>query len=162
MSRSRKLKTGVTAPLPHDSAHKHVSGEALYIDDIPEPPGTLHAAFGMSEKAHAEITDLNLTKVKAAPGVVAVATADDIPGDNNCAPVFGDDPIFADGLVQYAGQSVFAVAAETVEQARRAARLGKISYRELAPVITVDEAMAAKSFVLPAYTHEAGGGATAL
>jgi xanthine dehydrogenase large subunit len=162
MSRSRKLTSGVKQSLPHDSALKHVSGEALYIDDIPEPPGTLFAAFGMSEKAHAEITGINLSKAKAAPGVVAVAAADDIPGDNNCAPVFGDDPIFAEALVEYVGQSIFAVAAETVEQARRAARLGRVTYKERKPVVTIDEAMAAKSFILPPYTMQRGQSSRAL
>ncbi len=162
MSRSRKLTSGVKQSLPHDSAHKHVSGEALYIDDIPEPPGTLFAAFGMSEKAHAEITGINLSKAKAAPGVVAVAAAEDIPGDNNCAPVFGDDPIFAEALVEYVGQSIFAVAAETVEQARRAARLGRVTFKERKPVVTIDEAMAAKSFILPPYTMQRGQSSRAL
>ena len=162
MSRPRKLTSGVKQSLPHDSAHKHVSGEALYIDDIPEPPGTLFAAFGMSEKAHAEITGINLSKAKAAPGVVAVAAAEDIPGDNNCAPVFGDDPIFAEALVEYVGQSIFAVAAETVEQARRAARLGRVTFKERKPVVTIDEAMAAKSFILPPYTMQRGQSSRAL
>ena len=160
--KSRKLTTGIRQPLPHDSAHKHVSGEATYIDDIPEPPGTLFAAFGMSEKAHADITGINLAKVKAAPGVVTVATAADIPGDNNCAPVFGDDPIFAETLVEYVGQSIFAVAGETVEQARRAARLGRITYKERTPILDVAAAMAAKSFILPSYTMKRGQSGRAL
>src|SRR5262245_18832985 len=106
--------------IAHDSAAKHVSGEALYVDDVPEPPGTLYAAFGLSTRAHARIVELDLAPARAAPGVVAVMTAADIPGHNDCAPVFADDPIFADGVVEHVGQCIFAVAATTIEQARRA------------------------------------------
>src|SRR5262249_6806715 len=98
----------------HDSAEKHVSGRAIYVDDIPERAGLLHAAVGMSARAHARVTGLDLAAVRAAPGVVAVLTARDIPGKNDVGPVVHDDPIFADGEVMYAGQSLFAVVAETV------------------------------------------------
>src|SRR3546814_1861469 len=71
------------ASLPHESAELHVSGEATYTDDIPEIQGTLHCALGMSQKAHARITAMDLDAVRRAPGVVAVLTAADIPGENN-------------------------------------------------------------------------------
>jgi xanthine dehydrogenase large subunit len=157
-----RIAGGVHEELAHDSAEKHVSGEAIYIDDMPEPPGTLHAAVGMSAKPHARITRLDLSAVRAAPGVAAVMAAKDIPGKNDVGPILDDDPIFADGLVEYAGQSIFAVAAETVEEARRAARLGRVSYRELEPILTIDEALAAKSFVLPPHTLKKGDAARAL
>ena len=91
---------------PHESAHLHVSGEAVYIDDIPELNGTLYAALGLSERAHARIRSMDLSHVHAAPGVVAVLTARDIPGRNDCGPIIHDDPILADGLVQYVGQPI--------------------------------------------------------
>ncbi|HMF28174.1 MAG TPA: hypothetical protein VKE42_05345, partial [Candidatus Cybelea sp.] len=109
-------------PLPHESAHLHVAGEAVYVDDIPELDGTLHAALGLSNKAHAIVKSIDLTPVREMPGVVAVLTASDIPGDNNCGPIAHDDPIFADGLVQYIGQPMFAVIARSYDEARRAAR----------------------------------------
>ena len=95
----RQPAGGVGAPLPHDSAHLHVTGEAVYTDDIPEVRGTLHAAIGMSERAHARIKSIDLTRVRAAPGVVAVLTAKDVPGKNDYGPVVADDPIFATTLV---------------------------------------------------------------
>jgi xanthine dehydrogenase large subunit len=134
---------GVGEGVVHDSAHKHVSGRALYIDDIPEPPGTLHLALGLSAKAHARITAMDLSQVETAHGVVAVFTARDIPGENNVAPVFKDDPLFADGLVEYAGQSLFAVVAQTRELARAAARLAQVTYEELPAAITIAQAEAA-------------------
>ena len=134
---------------PHESAHLHVAGEATYIDDIPELTGTLHAALGLSEKAHARIVSMDLDAVRAAPGVVAVLTAADIPGVNDCGPIVDDDPVLADGLVQYVGQPLFAVLAESYQQARRAAREGVIVYEELPAVLTPREARERESYVLP-------------
>src|SRR4029450_830830 len=93
---------GAGAAIPHDSAHLHVSGEALYTDDIAEIRGTLHAAIGFSERAHARIKSIDLTKVRAAPGVVAVHTATAGPGKNDYGPVIADDRISATTPVQCA------------------------------------------------------------
>ncbi|HET6630409.1 MAG TPA: xanthine dehydrogenase molybdopterin binding subunit [Woeseiaceae bacterium] len=147
---------GVGQPVPHDSSALHASGEALYTDDIPEPRGVLHVAVGMSVKAHARIRAIDLDAVRAAPGVVDVVTADDIPGENNYGTVVADDPILAGGLVQYAGQAVFAVAAKTVNQARRAARLARIDYEELEPILDPLTAVEQGSFVLPTETIRRG------
>jgi len=146
---TKGARGGVGVALPHDSSRLHVRGEADYTDDIPEVRGTLHAAIGLCERAHARIVALDLAKVAAAPGVVAIATAEDIPGANNYGPVVADDPIFATTLVQYHGQSLFAVAARTVRQARQAARLAAVQYEDLPPILTAEAARDAQSFVLP-------------
>ncbi|MEM5345094.1 xanthine dehydrogenase molybdopterin binding subunit [Paraburkholderia azotifigens] len=146
-------QTAIGVPLPHESAALHVSGEATYTDDIPELQQTLHAALGLSRHAHARIVSLDLDAVRAAPGVVAVLTADDIPGENNCGPVLHDDPILADGEVLYLGQPVFIVVAQSHELARRAAALAKsddvVRYEPLEAVLTAAEAKAKKQYVLP-------------
>ena len=80
---------------PHDSSRLHVTGGAMYTDDIAEPRDLLYLAVGVSEKAHAKIKTLDLSAVKDAPGVVAVMTSEDIAGKNNCGPMIEDDPIFA-------------------------------------------------------------------
>jgi xanthine dehydrogenase large subunit len=147
---------GVGEPVRHDSAHLHVSGEAAFIDDIREVRGTLHAAFGLAQRAHARIGSMDLSSVRAAPGVVAVLTAVDIPGENNVGPILHDDPILAEGKVQYFGQPVFLVVAETVDQARRAARLATIAYEDLPALLTIEDALANSSFVLPSVTLERG------
>jgi xanthine dehydrogenase large subunit len=134
---------------PHESAELHVLGQATYTDDIAEVAGTLHAALGLSGKPHARIKDIDLANVRASRGVVAVLTAADIPGTNDCGPIIHDDPILADGLVQYVGQPIFIVVADTHDNARRAARLGKVSYEELPAVLTPQAARAAQSYVLP-------------
>lgn len=129
--------------LRHDSAHKHVTGTAEYIDDIPEPAGTLHAALGMSDRAHAEILSIDLTAVRAAPGVVDVITAADIPGINDVASTGQhDEPLLTTEKVEFHGQPIFVVIGETREQARRAARLAKIEYRDLPHWTDIDSAVA--------------------
>jgi xanthine dehydrogenase large subunit len=136
----------------HESAHLHVSGEARYADDIPLPAETLHGAFGISAHAHARIRGMDLSQVAAAPGVAAVYTAKDIPGENDCGPVIHDDPILADGLVQYAGQALFLVVAESHDAARRAARKAHVDYEPLPAILGIREAIAAGSFVAPTRT----------
>ncbi len=133
----------------HESARLHVLGQATYVDDVPELHGTLHAALGLSTKAHARFTTIGLDAVKSAPGVVAVLCAADIPGLNDCGPILHDDPILADGLVQYIGQPMFVVVADTHDNARRAARLAQVDYAELPAILTPQAARAAQSFVLP-------------
>jgi xanthine dehydrogenase large subunit len=156
MKLERPLSGGVHEALAHDSARLHVAGEARYIDDLPEPPGTLYAALGVSAEAHAKILALDLEPVRAAPGVVAVVAAADIPGNNNIGPVIPDEPMFATDLVQFRGQPLFAVAATSVELARRAARLAKVRYQPLEPIVTIEQALEKKSFVLPTVRLQRG------
>jgi xanthine dehydrogenase large subunit len=140
-----ETKPVITGPMhvsaKHDSAHKHVTGQAEYIDDMPEPAGTLHGGLGLSDHAHAEIVSIDLDAVRAAPGVVYVLTAADIPGFNDVASTGQrDEPLLATDLVQFHGQPIFAVIAETRDQARRAARLAKIEYRDLPHWTDIDGA----------------------
>ncbi|SFZ83175.1 xanthine dehydrogenase, molybdenum binding subunit apoprotein [Devosia enhydra] len=130
--------------LRHDSGHKHVSGRAEYIDDMVEPVGTLHAYLALSDRAHAEIVAIDFEAVRTAPGVFGILTADDIPGENDVSPSHKhDEPIFAVGKVHFWGQPIFAVIGETREAARRAARLARITWRDLPAALDVDAARAA-------------------
>ena len=146
----------------HESAHLHVSGEALYTDDIPLPANTLHAAFGLSPVAHGRIRELDLAAVIATPGVFAVAQAGDVPGENNYGAAVHDDPIFADGLVQYAGAPLFAVAADSMLTARVAARRARVLIDELPAILDIRAALAAESYVLPGARLVRGDPAAAL
>lgn len=156
------IRGAAGSALPHDSSRLHVTGTATYTDDIAEPRDLLHIAVGMSAMPHARIRALDLAAVQDAPGVVAVMTADDIVGKNNCGPVVDDDPILAPGLVQYVGQAIFAVAATSVDEARRATSLAKVEYEELEPVLDIRQAIEAGSFVLPSETITRGDSAAAL
>ncbi len=132
--------------LAHDSAALHVQGSALYVDDIREPEGLVHVYPGFArEGAVGAITALDLAPVRAAPGVIAVLTARDIPGVNDCSPSVGGDPILADGAIMFHGQVIFAVVAESRDQARRAARLAKIAIAAEKPAVTVEDALALKT-----------------
>ena len=133
----------------HDSAHLHVSGRAPYADDIPLPANALHAAFGLSSIAHGRIREMDLAPLRRLPGVVAVAAAGNVPGVNNYSSTHHDDPIFAQGVVQYAGQPLFAVAANSYAAARKAARSGRIEYEPLPAILDIRAALAAHSYVLP-------------
>jgi xanthine dehydrogenase large subunit len=137
--------------LPHESARLHVTGEAAYTDDLPELRGTLYAALVLSPVAHGELIGEGIDRaaLMAEHGVVAVYTARDIPGENNCGPIVHDDPFLADGVVQYLGQPVAIVVAREMVYAREAARNAKVAVRERPAILTIDEAMAAQSFILP-------------
>jgi Xanthine dehydrogenase, molybdopterin-binding subunit B len=141
---------GVRQPVRHDSGHKHVTGRAVYVDDIPCPPGTLHAAFGLSDRARARILSMDLAPVRAAPGVVAVLTAADVPGANDVSPNPNPEPMLAEGEVFFHGQPLFAVIAESHLAARRAARLARVEWEDLPAIVTIDQAMAAESSSSPA------------
>ena len=149
---------------PHESAHLHVAGEAPYIDDLPELAGTLHAALGLSPVAHGRITALHLDRIRALPGVVAVLSAADIPGPNDCGPIVHDDPILADGQVQYLGQPVFAVIAETRADARRAAARARevLDIEPLPAVLTPMQAHAAGEYAIDPMHLERGNARAAI
>jgi xanthine dehydrogenase large subunit len=101
-----RTTTVVHKSLPHDSARLHVQGAATYIDDIGEPAGTLHIAIGMANKASGKLKRLGLEAVRGSPGVVIVLTAVDIPGKNDIAPVFADEPLFVEQDVMFHGQAL--------------------------------------------------------
>lgn len=153
---------------PHESAHLHVAGEAAYIDDLPELAGTLHAALGLSPVAHGRLLSIDVDVLRAQPGVVAVLTAADIPGPNDCGPILHDDPILADGELRYLGQPVFAVIALTRDAARRAAAQAKavLKVEVRPPILTPQAAHAAGAWVLPpmhlARSTRAGGARAAI
>ena len=135
----------VHSPLPHDAARLHVTGAARYVDDIPTPKGTLHLAFGLSEIAHGDITAMDLDAVRAAPGVVAALTFIDLPRPADCSPSNHDEPLLAEGVVHHLGQPVFLVVAESHLAARKAARLGKVSYAGKPALLSIEDALAANS-----------------
>lgn len=152
----------MTAPvgraLPHESARLHVTGQARYVDDLPEAAGTLHAALGWSPVAHGRLISIDRERLLAQPGVVAVLTADDIPGANQCGPIVADDPILADGTVHYLGQPVFAVVARERRLALRAAALASevVTIEPLPAVLTARQAYGRGESVVPPMSMRRG------
>lgn len=134
---------------PHESARAQVAGTATYIDDIPEVRGTLHAAPILSTVAHGQLRGVDPAAALAMPGVRGVLLAGDVPGDPVLATFVHDEPIFARDTVQHVGQVIGLVVADTVMQARRAARQVKVDIESLPPVLDAREAHARQSYVLP-------------
>ena len=146
----------------HESAALHVSGAAHYIDDLPEPAGTLHAAIGTAGLAHARIEALDLDAVRASAGVHDVLVAADLPAANNYGGVVGDDPLLAEREVLYEAQPLFLVLATSHRAARIAARRARIDATPLSAILSIDAAIAAQSWVLPPVEVERGDARAAL
>ncbi|KQM68657.1 xanthine dehydrogenase molybdopterin binding subunit [Xylophilus sp. Leaf220] len=141
---------------PHESARAQVAGGATYVDDLPEVRGTLQAAPILSTVAHGRLCGIDTTAALAMPGVREVLLADDIPGDKLLAAFGHDEPVFAFGTVQHIGQVVGLVVADTVMQARRAARAVVLDIEPLPAVLDPRTAHAAQSYVLPPVTVQRG------
>ncbi len=146
----------------HDSAHKHVSGEAVYTDDMREQEGTLFCVVRLSDKAHARIKRLDVEAAKRVPGVHAVLTAKDVPGEIDIGSPLPGDPILTPELVEYAGQAIVAIAAETIRAGREAAKLVVIEYEELPAILTIEEALEKDFTVSPPQTMKRGDSAAGL
>ena len=146
----------VHSPYPHDSGPLHVSGLARYTDDVPLPPGTLHLAFGTSARAHARLVSVDLSAVRAAPGVIAVLAHADLPRPIDVSPSAHDEPLLAIDEVVFHGHPIFLVIADSHLAARRAARLGKIEYEDLPAILTLDQALAADSRIEPTVEYLRG------
>jgi xanthine dehydrogenase large subunit len=156
------ITTGVGKSVKHESAPKHVSGEAVYVDDRLEFPNQLHVYARMSDRAHARITRIDTTPCYQFPGVAIAITAKDVPGQLDIGPVVAGDPLLADGKVEYVGQVVLAVGADSLETARKAAMAAIVEYEDLEPVLDVVDALRKKHFVLDSHQHKRGDSTSAL
>ena len=156
------ITTGVGKSVKHESADKHVSGEAIYVDDRLEFPNQLHVYARMSDRAHARIVSIDTSPCYAIPGVAIAITKDDVPGQLDIGPVVAGDPLLADGKVEYVGQVVLAVGADSLETARKAAMAAIIEYEDLEPVLDVVDALHKKHFVLDSHQHKIGNSSAEL
>ncbi|MGZ5434247.1 MAG: xanthine dehydrogenase molybdopterin binding subunit, partial [Thermoanaerobaculia bacterium] len=145
--------------VPHDSARGHVTGESLYIDDIPPMAGELVVDFVWSPFAHARIKSIDLPP--AIPGVVALYTYRDVH-HNLLGPILQDEPLLAEGVCTFRGQPIVVIAAETREAATRAKSAIRIDFEELKPIFTIDDAIAAQSFIGPTRVIRRGDADAAL
>ncbi|RLJ39366.1 xanthine dehydrogenase molybdenum binding subunit apoprotein [Acidovorax sp. 106] len=146
----------------HESARAQVAGAAHYIDDLPEVKGTLYAAPILSTVAHGTLNGVDASAARALPGVRGVVLAQDVPGDKLLAAFAHDEPVFAHTTVQHIGQVIGLVVADSVMQARRAARAVKLDITPLPTVLTVQDALQAESYVLPPVFVRRGDAAAGL
>lgn len=147
---------GVGKPSAHESALKHVTGAAPFIDDCPNSRDQLHAAVGLSPVTCGRIKQMDLTEVTETPGVAAVITLDDVPGLKDIGPVFPGDPLLADQEVLFHGQPLFALAAESYESARLASQKGTFEFEETEPLLDPLKALEANRLVRPSIRMQRG------
>nr|WP_315243734.1 xanthine dehydrogenase molybdopterin binding subunit [uncultured Albidiferax sp.] len=147
---------------PHESARAQVAGAAHYVDDLPEVRGTLFAAPILSTVAHGALKGVDSRAARAMPGVQAVILSQDIPGDKMLAAFAHDEPVFAIDTVLHIGQVIGLVVADTVMQAREAARAVQLDIAALPALLDVRTAHAAQSYVLPPVFVRRGDAAAAL
>ncbi|MGQ0583219.1 MAG: xanthine dehydrogenase molybdopterin binding subunit [Reyranella sp.] len=141
------MKGAVHSAQRHDSALKHVTGQALYIDDMPEPPGTLHAALVLSPVASGRLRKLDLAAAVSMPGIVAVLGPDDIPGKNDVSANHHGEPLFAAERVEFAGQPLAMVVATSLDAARHAAERVAIDIEAEEPILDIETALARQAYV---------------
>lgn len=156
MNTASKIRGAVHTNTRHDSAHNHVTGQSVFIDDMPSLAGTLHAAIVKSTHAHARLKSINTADAAALPGVMAVLCAGDIPGHNDVAPIFSNEPILAEDLVEYVGHPIAIIAAKTMDIARAATTLVSVEYEILKPVLSIEEALDRGQFTSPRQTIKRG------
>ncbi|MFH2003951.1 MAG: xanthine dehydrogenase molybdopterin binding subunit [Bacteroidota bacterium] len=142
--------------IPHESSALHVTGEAVYIDDMLVNEQLLIGKVVYSPHAHARIKSFNLSEAKKVPGVHAVLCYKDIPGHNQMGPVVKDEPVLAENEVTFVGQAVFLIAAETEEQCREAEKLIKVEYEQLEAILDIETAIAKNSLLGPPRKIECG------
>jgi len=147
--------------VPHDSARGHVTGESMYIDDLPSMPGELVVDFAWSPFAHARIKSLDLSDAKNIDGVVALYTWRDLH-HNLLGPILQDEPLLAEEVCTFRGQPIVVIAAENAKAAAQAKKAIKIDFEELKPILTIDDAIAAQSFIGPARLIRRGDADAAL
>lgn len=132
----------------HESALLHVTGAAHYVDDLPEPPGLLHCHIVASDIAHGRLLKVDVERARQVPGVHAVLTSTDVPGDNNIGPIQHDEPLFAEGTVRFAGHAIALVVGDSIAACRKAADLVVVLAEPLHPILSIEEALAKGSFHL--------------
>jgi xanthine dehydrogenase large subunit len=135
--------------IPHESASKHVSGEAIYIDDMPVSDQLLVGRVVYSPYAHAKIKSFDLSEAKKSEGIYAVLCYKDLPGDNQMGPVVDDELCLAIDEVTFVGQAMFLIAAGTESQARAAEKLIKVEYELLEPILTIEQAIGKNNLLGP-------------
>lgn len=152
----------MTQPIPHESAKKHVTGESVYVDDILVNDQLLVGKVVYSPHAHAKIKSFDLSRAQQLPGVHAVLSYRNIPGENQMGPVVKDEPCLAENEANFIGQGVFLIAAENEEICREAEKLIRVEYQPLAPILSIEEAIEKESVLGPWRKIERGDVETAL
>src|SRR5688572_25746072 len=144
--------------IPHDSAVTHVTGESVFLDDVAPLAGELLVGIIPSPVAHGRVRKLDLSAARAVPGVACVLTHRDIPGHNRFGPAIKDEDLLVEELAVFLGQPVAVIGAESAETLEQARKAAVVEMEALEPVFTVDQAVAANSFIsAPRYMRRGDG-----
>src|SRR5689334_2452026 len=122
--------------IPHDSAVGHVTGESVFVDDMPAMPNEVFCDVVGSPVAHGEIVSIDLDAARKVPGIVRIFTYADVPGHNDIGPVVKDEQVLVEKIAQYVAQPIVLIAAETREALVQAKKLIRITMRELPAIFT--------------------------
>ena len=143
--------------IPHDSAAGHVTGESIFLDDIPPARNEVFVDFVGSPVAHGELLAVDIEAARRIPGVVAIFTSRDVPGHNDIGPVVKDEHLLVEKEAVFLGDPVVLIAAESRESLARAKRAVKITMRELSPIFSIDDAIAHDQFLSEERLIQRGG-----
>ncbi len=146
----------------HESAVGHVTGKAIYTDDQRPPVGMLSIYPVLAPYAHAYITKLDISAALNVAGCVTVITAADVPGENDTGTIIHDEILLPTEIISFWGQAVAWTVGETEEAARAAAAQVLVEYEPLAPILTIQAAIAAESFHLKPQKFRRGDPGTEL
>ena len=142
--------------IPHDSARGHVSGESIFVDDMPPARGEVFVDFLGSPVAHGRIRSVDLSAARNVPGIVGLFTHRDITGHNRFGPIIPDEHLLVEDVADFLGDPIVLIAAENRTAIAEAKKLIKTEVEVLRPIFTIDEAIAAKQFIGPKRTIERG------
>ena len=156
------MRDTLGAALRHDSALRHATGQARFLDDMPEPGGLLHAALVPAPVAHGRITALHTEAAAAMPGVVAVIRPEDIPGENDIAPIAGGEAMLAAGVIEFAAQPLAIVVARTRDEALAAAAAVSADILPLPPILSIEQALENPHWLVGPFTMAQGDAAAGL
>lgn len=133
--------------VPHESAHGHVSGESIYIDDLPHSSDELIVDYFYSPVAHGKIISLDLDEARKVEDVVGVYTHKDIPGENRFGPMTPDECLLVEDTVEFIGHPIVLIAAENRKAIKAAKKAIRIEIEELEPVLSIEDAIEKKNFL---------------
>src|SRR5207245_2736458 len=136
--RGAALMAAIGQNIPHDSAAGHVSGESIFVDDIPPARNEVFVDVVGSPVAHGEVISVDTTEAAKAPGVVAIFTHRDIPGHKRFGPVAKDEHLLVEDVASFVGDPIVLIAAESRGALAAAKKLVKITMRELPPILSID------------------------
>ena len=148
--------TAVGKNIPHDSAVGHVTGTSEYVPDIIKVENELVVDFFYSVEPHGQVLKIDLEEARKIPGIVGLYTYKDISGKNKFGPIIKDEVLLAEDIVEYFGQPIVIIAAESKQAIKLAKKAIKVEIKKLTPVFSIEEAIEKEQFIGQMHVIERG------